>query len=450
MLKDRFCPVPFTNFRVSASGDVSVCSPERMKIPVVGNLIKSSAPEVWNSEATQSIRRGILDGSFSQCKGAYCPALQKNSLPNRNGITDPDLRRIIDQNLVVMDKSPSVLNMHVDKTCNLKCPNCRTDIIGIKGKELERATIVRDKIVDGGMLRDAKSIILCGYGEVFASTIHLGFLRGLDPSNHPQLRIKFLTNGLLLTEKMWSSFANAHPLVDEIAISVDAATAGTFRLNRGGDFDRLVANLEFVSSLRKAKAIEMFRLNFVVQKNNFREMPDFVALGRRLGCDRVIFQKLVNSSGAHMTDYADRAIHLPEHPEHEAFLETLRSPELKQKIVELYSIGGVAKMANAEPALAATAQPGFKDRPSVFASLSRSLLGGFGRRAAVDREVDATARTLLTEHGALAYGQACGRAKPKLRGDAPDPFWTKVAERIAQMDGTKTGRPNAQPAASPR
>lgn len=428
MLKDRFCPMPFTNFRVSASGDVSICSPERMKIPVVGNLLASSAEEVWNSAEAQTIRRGVLDGSYSQCIGAYCPALQKNSLPAKKGIQDPEMRRIIDNGMTTLDRSPQILNMHLDRTCNLKCPTCRTDVLGIRGAELDRATTVRDKIVDGGMLRNARQIILCGYGEVFASQVHLGFLRSLDPESCPQLKIHFLTNGLLLTERMWASFANAHRLVHEVAISVDAATPETFRLNRGGDFARLLNNLEFVSGLRRSKAIKRFRLNFVVQKNNFREMPAFVELGRRLGCDTVIFQKIVNAQNAFMTDYEDRAIHLPDHPERADFLEVLRHPALKERIVEMYSIGGVA--SEAEAAMTAPAE-------TPHRSLFRSL---FGLSRDNGGEIEKEARKLLLEHGALAAAKADETAKPKLRGNAPDPFWTKVAARIAAIEAEETRR----------
>ena len=52
--------------------------------------------------------------------------------------------------------------------------------------------------------------------------------------------------------------------------------------------------MEFISSLRKQGAIEQFVILFVVQSRNFREMADFLRLGQRLGCDRVMFHELVD------------------------------------------------------------------------------------------------------------------------------------------------------------
>jgi MoaA/NifB/PqqE/SkfB family radical SAM enzyme len=341
MLSDRFCPVPFTNFRVSTNGDVSLCSPNRMKVPVVGNVLRDSPADVWNSAEAQTLRQTILDGSFSQCVEAYCPALQKRSLPTRRGIKDEMLRRIIDQKLVVLDTRPTMVNMHLDKSCNLKCPTCRSEITVIQGKDRDRAMAVKDRLLESGTLSNAREMILCGYGEVFASPVYLQLLRSIDPADYPKLSIKILSNGLLLTDRMWQSFRNAHSLIKEISISVDAASSETYAINRGGNFQRLLDNLQMVSRLRSDGRIARFSLNFVVQTNNFAEMPDFVRFAKALGCDRVYFQRLADAGKAGMADFAERAIHAPKHPRHQDLLSVLSRAELRDPIVELYTIGGL-------------------------------------------------------------------------------------------------------------
>ena len=137
---------------------------------------------------------------------------------------------------------------------------------------------------------------------------------------------------------MLRTFPDAHPLIEEIAISIDAASAQTYAVNRGGNYERLLENLAFISELRRNWNISSFRLNFVVQANNFREMPDFVELGLQLGVDRILFQKLVNANNAGMSDFENRAVHLAGHPDHKEFRELLLGERFIDPIVDLYTI----------------------------------------------------------------------------------------------------------------
>ena len=60
-------------------------------------------------------------------------------------------------------------------------------------------------------------------------------------------------------------------------VSVDAARQDTYEVvRRGGSFDRLCRNLDFLGGLRAERRIDLLRLDFVVQALNFREMPEFV------------------------------------------------------------------------------------------------------------------------------------------------------------------------------
>lgn len=345
----KFCPVPFREFRVSTSGDLSLCSPTRLKIPVVGNILKDGIEGAWNSALAVELRKSILDGSFRNCKAEHCPALQKGSLPSAKGIQDPKFRDIIDNNVTILGDGPTTLNLHYNSTCNLKCPTCRPSIIGLKGRDLDRVLILKDMILKSSLIAEARALTLCGYGDPFASRPHLELLRSIDSGRFRKLRITLLTNGLLLTPQMWKTFSDAHPLIEEIAVSIDAATPETYALNRGGNFGKLLDNLSFISDLRKEWEIRSFRLNFVVQANNFREMPAFIELGSRLGADRVIFQKMVNSANAGMFDFDQRAVHLPNHPDHAEFSALIRDAVFSNPIVDLYTVSDqLAKHDNAE------------------------------------------------------------------------------------------------------
>ena len=80
-----------------------------------------------------------------------------------------------------------------------------------------------------------------------------------------------------------------------LTVSIDAATRETYeKVRRGGNFDVLRKNMEFASKLRKDGNLSYFRINFVVQSENYKEMIDFVEWGVELGVDEVFFSKVLN------------------------------------------------------------------------------------------------------------------------------------------------------------
>jgi hypothetical protein len=69
-------------------------------------------------------------------------------------------------------------------------------------------------------------------------------------------------------------------------------------------------------------------INFVVQKENYREMLDFVELGDRIGADQVWFQRVVNYGAYDEVTFADIDVTSTQHPEHSELLGMLRHPLL--------------------------------------------------------------------------------------------------------------------------
>ncbi|HRE05570.1 MAG TPA: hypothetical protein PKX00_08175, partial [Opitutaceae bacterium] len=95
---------------------------------------------------------------------------------------------------------------------------------------------------------------------------------------------------VLLTEKTWLNLRKIHGAVGSVLVWFDAATEATYSVTRrGGDWRQLLENMAFLSGLRRAGEIGELILYFVVQKANFREMADFVRLGKRFAADRVFF-----------------------------------------------------------------------------------------------------------------------------------------------------------------
>ncbi|HYK21011.1 MAG TPA: SPASM domain-containing protein [Pyrinomonadaceae bacterium] len=336
----RFCPKPFNFLSIHADGTGWVCCHDWLSTPI-GNLNENTLSEVWNSETSQKIRASILDGSFSYCDKETCPALVKGTLPRLSEITDPDLKQIINGNLVALTRGPRVLSLTYDSSCNLKCPTCRSDFINFKGEEYRKAEMIQAKVFREG-LQDAEELIITGYGDAFASRLYRKLLQTIDAKDFPNLVLTLMTNGLMFTPSIWDSLWKIHPAIKTLLISIDAATPETYAINRGGSFPKLMQNLEFAGQLRVEEKLRWWEITYVVQANNFREMIAFAEMGKRFHCDRVLFQKLIHWSGTYTDEqFKQVAIHDPAHPQHEEFLEVLRHPIFKEPLVDLSNLAGL-------------------------------------------------------------------------------------------------------------
>jgi MoaA/NifB/PqqE/SkfB family radical SAM enzyme len=338
--KGFFCPMPFEHISVFDNGDVYLCSSCKMLAPV-GNLMRHSFEEIWNSQIATKVREAILNGSFRYCNKNECEYFQDHELRKKEDFDDQFHREIISQQVTVLERGPCVIEVDYDKSCNLSCPYCRQENIIAKGSELTRLRRIHEKIL-GNNLKGVKRLMISGYGEPLVSELQMDFLRHLDTHRYPELRIKLQTNGLLLTPERWDSIHNSHYAIDWISISIDAATEGTYRENRGGTFERLLRNLEFVSGLRKNNEIDAFNINFVVQANNFREMKQFIELGREYGCDYIVFQRIMHLEGSYgllsEERYLEAAVHMKSHPEHNEFLHALKDPIFLDSRIGLFKL----------------------------------------------------------------------------------------------------------------
>jgi hypothetical protein len=359
--QNLFCSRPFSWFevsRVNEEGEVFVCCPSWLRKPI-GNLARESVDEVWNSKAAADIRRSILDGSFEHCSKTLCPFLQSESGPvqRADDVTDPRLRRAIDENLQVLPWGPLEVNASHDRSCNLSCPSCRTHVI-MQHDRRDEILLIQQKLKEGG-LKDAKLLYVTGSGDPFGSPYLREFLQTLDRSRMPALeKIHLHSNGLLWTKRMWETIPeDIRALVRTAEISIDAASAKTYSLNRrGGDFGRLLENLEFIASELRPRPVEYFEISMVVQANNFREMADFVRMGKHFRVDHVSFHQLTNWGTFSEDEYRARAIHLSEHPGHRHFLTELTDSVFDDGIVEWGNLTSIRREAVAagkkEPSLA--------------------------------------------------------------------------------------------------
>jgi sulfatase maturation enzyme AslB (radical SAM superfamily) len=330
-LSDKFCPMPFTNLATGYKGDAFACCCPAWVPFAVGNVLEApSADAVWNSDVAAEIRRSVHDGDFSYCSRTLCSYIAAQKLPLKAEISDPLLRRYIDERSVVLKEVPQMVQLNHDATCNLACPSCRTEIIIAKAEEQDVYAESARRVILPLLRKVNGRSYISGGGEAFASKHYRSILAALNRTEYPNLYLYLITNGQLTTAERWRQFPNLLEMIDILSVSIDAARAETYeRLRRPGKWPILMKNLELMAEMRRSGSIRCFQINFVVQEENYREIPEFIELGTRLGVDSIWLQRVTNYGAYVEGAFAKADITSPLHPRHAELLDILRSPVMK-------------------------------------------------------------------------------------------------------------------------
>jgi molybdenum cofactor biosynthesis enzyme MoaA len=212
-------------------------------------------------------------------------------------------------------------------------------LIVAKKAEVERLNVMAENTLLP-LMRDASWVQITASGDAFGSAHFRHVLKRLNRKEFPKLELQLRTNGLLIKDS-WDDIG-IDDLVEKFFISVDAAKKETYEIvRRGGLFERLLENLNFVSKLRKRNVVQFVRLDFVVQAMNFREMPDAADMVEEFGFDAIQFQ-MIRSWGTYTPEeFSLHNIGDPAHVDFEEFLSVLNSPRLKKKYVNYLGFYGV-------------------------------------------------------------------------------------------------------------
>ncbi len=335
-LASRTCHAPFREMESRTNGQVHFCCSAWQPVPI-GKLDEPGPDGFWNSVRAREIRRSVRDGDFSHCSRWHCPAIAARRLPPRTEAEPApvDLR---------VNRGPERVILSHDRSCNISCPSCRTDLINLPHHETEHLNEVFQTHLLS-LVRQAAQIKVTGSGDPFGSRHFRHVIARLTGSGPPRRRIQLHTNGLLANERAWNDLG-LWDNVSSVWVSVDATDPETYAvLRRGGDFATLIGNLRFLGVLRQRGAIDSLRLDFVVQQANYDEMGDFVDLAQRIGADGVYFLRLRN--WGHFSTEAFRAMDVcsPDHPEYLALLRRLADPRLLAPQVDLGSMTALVAAA---------------------------------------------------------------------------------------------------------
>jgi len=321
---DLKCNTMLNHLEVTGSGDTRFCCTTFVRHGI-DNVLGKSAGEFWHSKMHKILCLSTENKTFSFCDKSMCPLFIARQ---------PKKLQIDHEKYQEMKPFPETLALGHDTSCNLSCSTCRKELHFAKGEELETVNQITDKVIEE-YLPNCKLLILAGNGEVFASPAY----RKIYESAESQY-IRLLSNGTMFTPVNWEHFARGKTGKIMLTVSVDAATKETYeKIRRNGNFDRLKENMEFASRLRRDGSLCYFRMNFVVQRENYREMIPFVEWGEELGVDEVFFTKILNWGTYTSEQYAQISMMeedgITPKPE---LRDILEHPRMKSEIVDMGTI----------------------------------------------------------------------------------------------------------------
>lgn len=338
-LQSHICPKPFMTMETSDRGHAHFCCPDWLPTPF-GDL-GADLPRQWSGRVAKKIRASILDGSYKYCSRLYCGEISNRRLVHRDS---PQGRDIIADfaNPPEIAPLPKRIVLSHDRSCNLSCPSCRTDLILAGKTKQAKLDALFDKSVLP-LMSEVTSLYVTSSGDPFGSNHFRKTIKRVNSGDFPRLKIDLHTNGQLFDERAWKDLALAGR-VNYVHISIDAAAPDTYAvLRRGGTFDRLLKNLAFIKTLREAGEIAPLEFSMVVQARNFREMPAFVRLGEEFGADIVSFQMIRNWGTFSEAEFEAEFIGSRSHPLHQELAEILQTPELLRPIARVGNIAGYVR-----------------------------------------------------------------------------------------------------------
>jgi MoaA/NifB/PqqE/SkfB family radical SAM enzyme len=183
---------------------------------------------------------------------------------------------------------PVCLYLEVTNRCNLLCATCPRTYEALE-PPADMSWELFTRII--GQVPDLARAVLHGVGEpmlVKSLPSMVGHLKERG------VYVLFNTNGTALSEGNGRALIEAR--LDELRVSLDAATRKKFRIVRGVDvFNRILKNVRRFRALqaREGSAAPRVSLWLTGLKETLAELPAFVRLAADMGVDEVYLQRLV-------------------------------------------------------------------------------------------------------------------------------------------------------------
>lgn len=179
---------------------------------------------------------------------------------------------------------PSVQSVAVSSVCDLKCPHCMRESLGVR----ENQFMDFDRLAaHAEELKTARRITLFGLGEPF---LHPRFFDFLALAKSLGVWVSTSTHGMSLKPEVREKILESG--LDELNISMDGADKVIFdELRVGAEFNTVVANVTAMAELRNSRGIKapVMNVNMTVMRRNLHQVPLMVRLAKQMGAESVSF-----------------------------------------------------------------------------------------------------------------------------------------------------------------
>ena len=193
----------------------------------------------------------------------------------------------------IAPQDPVCLYLEVSNECNLACKTCPITY----GKVEEPSSLSLDQVTRlVSQFTTVKRVVLHGVGEPLLNRELPQIIRWLKEKG---LYVLFNSNGTLINTRWREALVESG--LDEIRLSLDAATPETFARVRGRPlFEVIIRNIKGLTALKieRGSLTPLISLWLTGLRETLKELADFIRLANSLGIERVYLQRLVYWEGS--------------------------------------------------------------------------------------------------------------------------------------------------------
>ena len=265
------CPLPFTQLFLNPNGTVAPCC-YLAQAPYyhVGDIQKQTLEEMWNSPKMRTLRKELLEGKPKICQfqmqASQCNRIRQDLAP-----------RAVYQEVVPfpMQRLDLMLNGH----CNLECVMCDVwtmpnGVYGENGFWEQGKESIFPYLVE----LDVKG------GEPFIQKDVYRLIEEVSAVN-PECNWHFTTNGHYRFNARMRDAVSKIRIV-RLSLSIDSLDPARFaQIRKKGDLSLVLRTLDDWIEYKRITDDRLLQINsnFVVQKDNWREVPAFYSFCRQKG-----------------------------------------------------------------------------------------------------------------------------------------------------------------------
>lgn len=274
------CTRGFTSVQVHESGFIYPCC-RSWATEYIGSAYHESPNKIWNSTRARLFRLSLINKTYAFCNLDNCSLTDE-------GLTKDNLRLEEVKELA----SPEFISIAYDRTCNLKCKSCRDCSSNYNKDKLHKEIneVIRKRLLKDNWFDDSKQLLLAAQGEVFFSD---SYRKILDDINKVEC-LYIHTNGILLNQERIDEISKKAKRVF-VFVSVDAVNNDTYsKIRIGGNLNVLKKNLALLSKAKEEGKIEYINILCVLQKGNYKELPDLVKYAISINADNLDVTRIFN------------------------------------------------------------------------------------------------------------------------------------------------------------